>query len=65
MIYLIIYLSGLVPGYFLFKKYMISGGSNWTVGLRWIGLFASVFSWVGVVTSLLCLGAKSDKPASW
>jgi hypothetical protein len=67
VLWIIVYLVGVVLGYISFKKWMIGGGCAWSVANRWMGLFLSLFSWVTVFAGviLIYLETCADKPAKW
>ena len=54
MIYwILLYFLGCILAYILFKYYILLGKNRiWDKGDRTIGLMASIFSWVSVITLL-------------
>jgi hypothetical protein len=69
MIPIIIYAAGSVANYFLHRRFFIKRMQQWTTGDRVFVLFVSLFSWVGVLSTLLqeAIYATSDwdTPAKW
>ena len=62
---IVIYLVGYVASYISLKGYLQKDDPTWTIGDRVFGLFASLFSWIGVLVTLVLSIKLSDKPAKW
>lgn len=71
MIELIIYVTGIVPGYLMQKKAYSLFMGEWTVGMRGFTIFIALLSWVGFIVSIIQYFVvymsenSSDKPAKW
>lgn len=72
IVIIILYAVGIPVSYILFKIYMGGFKYGWTKGGRRRAIFPALWSWVGVITSLVCMiidaiseWADSDKPAKW
>lgn len=59
ILFLIIYVTGIVPAYILLKKEDMYLGFEWNARERLMCFFISLCSWVSVVVSLLI------KPTKW
>jgi hypothetical protein len=67
MIFLIIWISGIIPGYLSFKEQMYKE-CGWTVGDRRTGIFLAVCaSWVNIAVWLIVrwVNCAENKPAKW
>lgn len=66
---LIVWLSGIIPGYLSFKWYWKSDGDKWTVGSRTFCITISLlFSWLCVITSGVIYfieGLDYEKECKW
>lgn len=69
IIVLVVWFTGIIPGYVAFKKGLTADSDNWTVGLRRLGLFSAVaLSWINLLVLLFCMWIDylgSNKKANW
>jgi len=66
---ILIWISGMVLSYILGRKHLTKECDQWTTHMR-IGLLGlSIFSWLTMVSLLICILISSlcynDKPAKW
>lgn len=69
MVGLIIYLTGLIPAYVMYKKmHIVSMEEGWKQVDRFAGLLYATLSWFGFIAYTIvwvCCNDKFDKPAKW
>lgn len=67
MIELIVYLSGIVPGYLLVKRFFVKQDNEWTVSDRRFAILMSFGSWINLVVYIIATAATSNdnRPAKW
>lgn len=69
IIVLVIWITGIIPGYLAFKKGFTLDGEDWTVGLRRIALFSAVaISWINIFALLFLIfinSVGSNRKANW
>ena len=66
-IVILIYLIGCVVSYKVHKADLMKGATHvWTRDDRAFGLITSLYSWISVISLLLCkISESGDKPAKW
>ena len=60
---ILIYLTGSVFAYVIFKRHSIKEDGKWTIGAKFPAILLAIMSWVGV--GLALFESHSDDPAKW
>ena len=69
ILYLIVWIAGIIPSYFVVKWSMQTPGRIWTKMDRTLAIFMALFSWISIFSSLImCVIFKQkdlEKPSPW